>query len=266
MILLFEFKIGNTDLILNKAILQIWQIEKYSYKSSARPDYGFLYLSKGVMTYSFDDQLIKLTAGDIIYLPKGSNYEANFDIKTSIVENVLINFDVVGAAGFSEINKPVLIFNDKSKNLSQFFYDIVNTYNENGKSFLTYTLMYKCFYEIQKALQSQNENKEQTIFNQIASLVVEKPELSVEEVCTDLHMSRSMFQQKFKLFMGSSPVEYRTKKRIEKAKLLLETTDIPIKEIVEMLGFYDAAYFYKVFEKSTSLTPKQYRDKSNPLF
>ena len=66
--------------------------------------------------------------------------------------------------------------------------------------------------------------------------------------------------------MGSSPVEYRTKKRIEKAKLLLETTDIPIKEIVEMLGFYDAAYFYKVFEKSTSLTPKQYRDKSNPLF
>jgi len=157
-------------------------------------------------------------------------------------------------------------FNDKSKNLSRFFYDTVNAYNENGKSFLTYTLIYKCFNEIQKTLQLQNENKEQYQFNQIAVSLTEKPELSIKDVCDSLHMSRSMFQKKFKLYIGSSPVEYRTKKRIEKAKLLLRTTDIPIKAIVDALGFYDTEYFYKAFEKSTSLTPKQYRDKNQPLF
>ena len=56
------------------------------------------------------------------------------------------------------------------------------------------------------------------------------------------------------------PVKYRTVKKLEKAKLFLDTTDMPITEIAEELGFYDLSYFYKVFEEHCSLSPKKYRD------
>ena len=62
------------------------------------------------------------------------------------------------------------------------------------------------------------------------------------------------------------PVEYRSKKRLKKAKLLLETTDMPIKEVSDSLGFYDIAYFYKVFKKTFAITPKEYRETKKTIF
>ena len=52
----------------------------------------------------------------------------------------------------------------------------------------------------------------------------------------------------------------------EKAKMLLETTDIPIKEISDSLGFYDTAYFYKTFMKAIKITPKEYRKTVKPNY
>ena len=54
--------------------------------------------------------------------------------------------------------------------------------------------------------------------------------------------------------------------RIEKAKLLHETTDAPIQAIADQLGFCDMAYFYKTFQKYVGLTPKQYREENKSYF
>lgn len=258
--------IKNTNLILNKAIMQAWKARKYSYESSVRPDHGLLYLFSGKITYTFDESKIELKSGDIIYLPKGSNYEVNFDLKNGIVEDYLINFDVMGEDGFTDIYKPTCILRDHARVLADCFKETVNAYNEKDKPFLTNSLFYLCLNSLQTAIQSKDGNKERLIFEKAARGLAENFEMSVDEISKELHISRSAFQKKFIQYFGMSPIEYRTVKRLKKAKLLLETTDMPIKEISDSLAFYDIAYFYKVFKKAFAITPNEYRKTEKPNY
>jgi two-component system response regulator YesN len=46
--------------------------------------------------------------------------------------------------------------------------------------------------------------------------------------------------------------------RLNKAKLLLHSTDMTVDEIADSLNFYDTAYFCKIFKKQTGYSPKEY--------
>ncbi len=261
-----DLVIKNTNFVLNKAALQIWKIRKYSYKSIARPNHGLLYLFAGNITYTFNERKIELKPGDIIYLPKGSNYEVEFDLKNGTVENYLINFDVIKNEDLTDLYQPTRILNDHAGVLLDCFKDTVDAYNEKDRPFLTHSLFYLCLNSLQTAIQYKNRDEERLIFEKAARRLAENFETSVDEIAKDLHMSRSTFQKKFIRYFGASPIEYRNEKRLKKATRLLETTDLPIKEISDTLGFYDTAYFYKVFKKTYSTTPKEYRKTEKPDF
>lgn len=261
-----DFEIKNTNLILNKAISQSWKVKKYSYESIARPDYGFLYLLSGNITYTFDDGKIELKSGDIIYLPKNSNYVVEFDLKKGAVQDYLINFDVIGEKEFANKDTPTVVLNDRTGTLLDYFKDVINAYNEKDKPFLINSLFYQSLNSLQTAIQYKNSNQDRLNFEKAARRLAENFEVSVDDIYKELHISRSAFQKKFIKYFGMSPVEYRTEKRLKKAKMLLETTDIPIKEISDTLGFYDTAYFYKMFKKAFAITPREYRKAVKPNF
>lgn len=261
-----DLEIKNTNLVLNKAISQTWKIKKYSYESIARPDYGVLYLFSGNITYTFDHCQIQLQPGDIIYLPKNSNYVVDLNLKSGAVEDYLINFDVVGGECFANLDKPTCILNDRAGALADYFKDVTEAYDEKDKPFLINSLFYLCLNSIQTAIQYKNDNGAQLDFKKAARRLAENFNASVDDIAKELHLSRSAFQKKFIQYFAMSPIEYRTEKRLKKAKLLLETTDMPIKEVSDLLGFYDIAYFYKVFKKAYAITPKEYRETSKPTF
>lgn len=147
-----------------------------------------------------------------------------------------------------------------------YFKDVVNTYNEKDTPFLINSYFYLSLNYLQRAIQYKNSSGDRLIFEKAAKRISENFKLSIEDISKELHMSRSAFQKNFIEYFGMSPVEYRTEKRLKKAKLLLETTDMPIKEISGALGFYDTAYFYKVFKKVYEITPKEYREMKKPIF
>jgi len=47
--------------------------------------------------------------------------------------------------------------------------------------------------------------------------------------------------------------------RIEKAKALLENTDLSISEISDMTGMQSQHYFSRIFKKYTNISPSEYR-------
>ena len=82
--------------------------------------------------------------------------------------------------------------------------------------------------------------------------------VSLNSVCTALAMSTSYFSSVFKNHTGETFIEALTKKRIEKAKILLEQGNRKTYEIAEAVGYSDAHYFSLIFKKTTGKTPTEY--------
>lgn len=72
-------------------------------------------------------------------------------------------------------------------------------------------------------------------------------------------LSKDHFIKTFKKTTTQTPGEYINAKRIEKAQLLLLTTDYPMKHIIEKVGFSSLAYFSRIFKKYSSYSPREYR-------
>lgn len=84
------------------------------------------------------------------------------------------------------------------------------------------------------------------------------PDVSLNSVCSHLAMSTSYFSTLFKTHTGETFIEALTKKRMEKARELLENTSKRAYEIAGEVGFSDPHYFSVAFKKATGKTPTEY--------
>ncbi|NWG47399.1 MAG: helix-turn-helix domain-containing protein [Alphaproteobacteria bacterium] len=73
------------------------------------------------------------------------------------------------------------------------------------------------------------------------------------------------FKRRFKAATGSSPMDYVQALRIEAAKALLESGDLPTEEISCRVGYENPAFFRRLFERLTGLTPAEYRRMFQPI-
>jgi len=83
--------------------------------------------------------------------------------------------------------------------------------------------------------------------------------ITLEEVAEYVSLSPYYFSKIFKERLDKSFVEYVADLRVMKAKELLSTTDKPLKEISQLVGYKDPNYFSRVFKKRTNVTPSEFR-------
>ena len=67
------------------------------------------------------------------------------------------------------------------------------------------------------------------------------------------------FIRRFTKAAGMKPLSYVHALRLEEAKQVLETTDLPIEAIANEMGYEDASFFSRLFRRETGLTPAHYR-------
>ncbi len=80
-----------------------------------------------------------------------------------------------------------------------------------------------------------------------------------DELCKALSSSRSKLHNKIKILTGQSSAEYIRNIRLDRAKVLLETTDISVGEIASQVGFKDFSHFSKTFFKKFDKKPTEIR-------
>lgn len=90
-------------------------------------------------------------------------------------------------------------------------------------------------------------------------------EISLESVAAAVNLSSTYFSKLFSEEMGCRFTAYLNRLRVERAKLLLRDTDIPLVDIAGMVGYEDQSYFTKVFRKVTGLSPGRYRESGGRL-
>ena len=87
---------------------------------------------------------------------------------------------------------------------------------------------------------------------------IENP-ITLQELAQASNYSLSRFKAKFKEELGITPAEYITLQKMDRAQMLLKTTDDSITDIAYQLGFSSSNYFCSVFKKTLSYSPAAYR-------
>jgi AraC-like DNA-binding protein len=89
--------------------------------------------------------------------------------------------------------------------------------------------------------------------------------LTVREIAGIANLSPAYLSRLFKKATGASMLDYMTKFRIDEACRLLKESVLSVKEIAFQVGFHDAAYFSRVFQRLLHSSPSEYRNKTLTL-
>ncbi|PLS01063.1 response regulator transcription factor [Neobacillus cucumis] len=90
-----------------------------------------------------------------------------------------------------------------------------------------------------------------------------KNDLTQKEVADHVHLNPSYLSVLFKEHVKLTFSEYVTRRRIQRAKELLMSTNLPIVDIAEESGYKTAKYFIKIFKEIEGETPSAYRKNNN---
>ena len=87
-------------------------------------------------------------------------------------------------------------------------------------------------------------------------------DISLESVAQYCSLTPTYFSRFFKQVTGERFITYLVKRRIERAKLLLNDESVRIDDIPNRVGYYSRSYFYKIFAAETGMTLAEYRRRA----
>lgn len=105
------------------------------------------------------------------------------------------------------------------------------------------------------------ESKDNLTINRIIGILYIHIEdkITLDDIANEINLSVGYISTLFKENMGMSIMKYLKKLKIERAKVLLESTNKSILEISTLLSFCDQSNFTKAFKYFVGVTPINYR-------
>ena len=139
--------------------------------------------------------------------------------------------------------------------IDEIYYSYLEKKDKNYISGLIYLLLLDVLDKAEKqGLYSELVNKAIEILNsQYAS------DISVDELCDELHISKYYFIRKFDKEVGMTPKKYLTNIRLEKARVMLASTSKTVQEIALLTGFKNEENIYYAFKKELNVSPDYFR-------
>ena len=130
------------------------------------------------------------------------------------------------------------------------------TETEQLKNWFLEKIMFACRNILSKKAEKSNsviETAKEYIRNNYSR------DISLDDVSRVVNISPYYFSKLFKEDTGENFIEYLTGIRMNKAKELLDSTELSMKEICSMIGYSDPNYFSRSFKKNVGVTPTEYK-------
>ena len=86
--------------------------------------------------------------------------------------------------------------------------------------------------------------------------------ISIKHFCEQTNMNPTYIGRLFREELGMYFSEYVSNLRINRAKLLLESTSYSVSDIARQVGMYDVSYFVQCFRKKERISPMKYRQSA----
>ncbi len=232
------------------------------------PEFQLNYITEGQGLFEDDNGIIPIKTGSLIIVRNQKWHRYRPNLRSGWTENY-IGFDGELAAHFLKINQvlhgAVVINCGIHEEIIDTYYKIFNLVKEEKPGFqqIASGLIIKMIGYIvafQKQRQFTGKSIEKTIESakfHIRENIEKK--LDLKDLATELNIGYSYFRKMFKTYTGLSPRQYCLDLKIMRAKELLLSTDLSIKEIAYNLDFESIYYFSRFFKKKTGMCPSELR-------
>ena len=176
------------------------------------------------------------------------------------------NMDDRVRAGFLSPTKPIyhVGFSDKIVQLYRSAFDAAlaeEAYSQQVMAGIVNHLI-GLMYSLERNIELKSRNQEHVNMINRAQLRIRESlesSLTIQQVAEEMGVSYSNFRKLFKEHTGLSPAVYQQDLRLQRAKELLTTTDMSIKEIAYRLNFESPDYFSSKFRVKTGRKPSDLR-------
>lgn len=234
-------------------------------RPEGRSDYQMLYVKEGFGFFLLDGKTVKVGQNQIVIYRPGEHQQYRYPQSEKTVV-YWIHFSGRDAAALLQkyrLTESLISLNSEfpafESTVNKMLTELRNEFAEDICPAIFQTMLVKL----------ANFISEQTKINSVAISQLERicdmmeqnisSNISVRDYAEKCELSEVHFIRIFKRHYGITPRQFIINKQIEKAMHLLESTNLPIKDIALSTGFANSYYFSKTFRLRTTVTPSEYR-------
>ena len=245
----FTWKVGRT--------LHEWQI---------------ILIEKGRGIVEFKGERCKVEEGSLIVLPPGCWHRYRPDPKTGWT-TYWIGFGgeladrLIGNAGFSKDGE--VRFVKKSSPILQLFAATASDLLRNAErtpfsAAASVPMLVAALLESPTDTNASHKTTSPILNAQMYITEHLSEIIDFESLATTVGLTYRSFRYLFGKESGLSPLQYQLERRLARAKNLLASSDMPVKDIAKTLGFNSTWYFAHFFQKHQHQSPAAYRKHHRP--
>ncbi len=221
--------------------------------------YLFEFVLEGEGEFRLNGKIQKLKSGDLLVIGKDDPHDYHSNPKNPM-KKLWVSFSSEYLGSMLEsyrIHTGVYRADVKKEFVALYGVAKIDTSPQN-KFFEIAELLHSVVMKTARTAFEQAEDSLSLIKNALLSSIYSKKNL--DEIASDLFMSKSNLIRSFKKQTELTPYQFLLNEKLSVAKTLLSTTTMQVKNIAELLCFSDEHYFSFLFKQKTGLTPSQYRN------
>lgn len=283
-----DFVIAYDKIANHKKYVTMRKHTRYINFPKHRHDFMELtYVLSGQVTHVLDNEEVTIKAGQLLILNQYIDHSINLTTKEDIAINFFIHPDylleIVRSISENNIVTKFLLntIYSSSHNAQYIFFDssqirqvdtimssLIKSFlksqklSDVSKKMYFVLLFIELIRHIHKArFGHMDAVQTHTILEALKYIEEEYQSANMKILSTRLGIPSYIISREVKKYTGKTFTELLQKYRLQKATYLIQNTDYSMSTIAEEVGYENISYFYRLFNKTFGVTPKEYQLK-----
>lgn len=259
----------STELICPNADCDLHLQSPIQFTSHGLPGYLFIYLYNAYLTLEHEETVVSCTAGQALFLPADLRWKFTVPAPNTHLYLCFVEGGCCHTLAEQLCTPSIHAYSlpAASSIPANIAYLLQHPVTQEAS---TQILFSRQFTEILTELYLAGV-RPQTLGSRIPSYIQKTKELFDEKYAENYTLddleklfdkSKYSICREFSCHYGISPLQYLNKRRIDEAKRLLLTTDMPIHEVGSHVGIENTNHFIQLFKKNTGATPFVFKQEA----
>ena len=266
-------KLYHTEFFVSEVLAkpQFWYNRGNVYNALGKPKVSHTLLWFKNCSATIRDSLgnvLEVTQNQLAYMAKGLEYVVAFHgTDPSSEDTVVIHFQMTDRLGqdIAAADKPVICLRNVDSSVALSITQMAQEYRNNMVCIPALQgELYKLLALICKKQKKHLARDKYACIRTGIQLLEQDSDLSLSQIAAKCGVSDCYFRRLFRQYSGESPMDFRQRLRIERAKqLLLSDEQYTVSEVAQELGFSDVYHFSKTFKKHCGVSPSKFTSGVN---